>query len=193
MTIQTINIGGYANDGSGDDLRTAFQKVNANFGQLSGTIAIQSGTNLGSGTGLFAQKNLANLEFKSITSTDGSIVITPSAQSVNLSVVTDLATDTTPILGGNLDLGGFNIRGVGNIGILNQTPNENILVNGYSIPDLAGLLSLVLQSNSIVINFGQVTYPTGWTGEPDNNGTVVAFGGIVNPTALELDFGPIAN
>jgi hypothetical protein len=27
MSIQTINIGGFANDGTGDDLRTAFLKV----------------------------------------------------------------------------------------------------------------------------------------------------------------------
>jgi hypothetical protein len=31
MAIQTINLGTYANDRTGDDLRTAFQKVNANL------------------------------------------------------------------------------------------------------------------------------------------------------------------
>lgn len=35
MPIQTISIGNYANDGTGDDLRTAFQKVNANFATIS--------------------------------------------------------------------------------------------------------------------------------------------------------------
>ena len=34
MAIQTINLGTYANDGTGDDLRTAFQKVNANLTEL---------------------------------------------------------------------------------------------------------------------------------------------------------------
>ena len=38
MSLQTINLGNYANDGSGDDLRTAFQKVNANLAELFGTI-----------------------------------------------------------------------------------------------------------------------------------------------------------
>ena len=32
--IQTINLGNYANDGTGDDLRAAFTKVNANFTEL---------------------------------------------------------------------------------------------------------------------------------------------------------------
>ena len=34
MAIQVINIGSYANDGTGDDLRTAFDKINDNFSQL---------------------------------------------------------------------------------------------------------------------------------------------------------------
>jgi len=34
MTIQTINIGSSANDGTGDQLRTAFDKINDNFGEL---------------------------------------------------------------------------------------------------------------------------------------------------------------
>ena len=191
MALDTINIGGYANDGSGDDLRTAFQKVNNNFDQLSGTVAIQSGANLGTGVGVFAQKNLANLEFKSLTSEDNSVDFVETADSVDLSINTKLEVDTSPKLGGNLDLNGHEIRGIGKIGTLNQTVNDNILINGYSIPDLAGLLSLVLQSNSILIDFGRITYPTGWTGNVDNNGTVVAFGSFVEPTALEMDFGPI--
>ena len=31
MAIQTINVGNLANDGTGDDLREAFIKVNQNF------------------------------------------------------------------------------------------------------------------------------------------------------------------
>lgn len=42
MTISTvqflsIGVGTTANDGTGDDLRTAFQKVNANFGWMGNT------------------------------------------------------------------------------------------------------------------------------------------------------------
>ena len=45
MPIQTINIGNYANDGLGDDLRVAFQKVNANILELYSTVY---GANVGS-------------------------------------------------------------------------------------------------------------------------------------------------
>jgi hypothetical protein len=45
MAIQTINLGTYANDGTGDDLRVAFQKVNANILELASTVY---GANVGS-------------------------------------------------------------------------------------------------------------------------------------------------
>jgi hypothetical protein len=45
MAIQTINLGTYANDGTGDDLRVAFQKVNANILELYSTVY---GANVGS-------------------------------------------------------------------------------------------------------------------------------------------------
>jgi hypothetical protein len=37
ITFNSVNVGSAANDGTGDDLRTAFQKVNANFGFMSNT------------------------------------------------------------------------------------------------------------------------------------------------------------
>jgi hypothetical protein len=105
MTIQTINLGNYANDGTGDDLRTAFEKVNANFNTLTSSVNIINGTNLGNGTSIFAQKNLANLEFKTLTSTDSSVTITHTATTVNLKSTASIIEDTNPALGGNLDLG----------------------------------------------------------------------------------------
>lgn len=47
MAIQNINVGNSANDGTGDDLREAFIKINQNFQLLDG-IAEQVGSNLGS-------------------------------------------------------------------------------------------------------------------------------------------------
>ena len=65
MAIQTINIGNVVNDGLGDDLRTAFQKVNANFAELQ-TFLTVTGSNVGSGFGVYKQKVGSNLEFKSL-------------------------------------------------------------------------------------------------------------------------------
>ena len=69
MAIQTINIGNLVNDGLGDDLRTAFQKVNANFAtlenSLSVTVSSPTGTN---GYSLFKEQIGPNLVFKTISS-----------------------------------------------------------------------------------------------------------------------------
>jgi hypothetical protein len=40
MTIQKVNIGSVVNDGTGDDLRTAFVKANNNFDELDNIIKI---------------------------------------------------------------------------------------------------------------------------------------------------------
>ena len=66
MAIQTINIGNIVNDGLGDDLRTAFQKVNANFAELA-TTSSTTASNVGeAGIGVFKRKNGVDLEFKKI-------------------------------------------------------------------------------------------------------------------------------
>ncbi len=68
MTIQTINIGNVVNDGLGDDLRSAFQKVNANFADLSTQLTITA-TNVGTvGVGVFKEKVGADLRFKKLVS-----------------------------------------------------------------------------------------------------------------------------
>jgi hypothetical protein len=65
MTIQTINIGNVVNDGLGDDLRTAFQKVNANFTDLSAQLTITA-TNVGAvGVGVFKEK--VSVRHKNVT------------------------------------------------------------------------------------------------------------------------------
>jgi len=66
--IQTINIGNVVNDGLGDDLRSAFLKVNANFSELSEQLTVIA-SNIGStGTGIFAGKVGTELQFKKLVS-----------------------------------------------------------------------------------------------------------------------------
>ncbi len=68
MAIQTVNIGTIANDGTGDDLREAFVKVNNNFAELDNRDPEKTtGANLGSsGEGVFAQLSGAEMQFKKL-------------------------------------------------------------------------------------------------------------------------------
>lgn len=49
--------------------------------------------------------------------------------------ISNIIEDTTPQLGGNLDLNNYNITGVGNINILGDiTISQNIIASGFEIP-----------------------------------------------------------
>ena len=67
MSRLNINIGTTANDRTGDPLRTAFEKVNANFSSLAEELTITVGNATTSGESLFKQKTGATLEFKTLS------------------------------------------------------------------------------------------------------------------------------
>ena len=68
MPLQQINLGNQVNDGLGDDLRTAFQKVNANFATLGDSLTTTASNVGATGFGIFKRKNGPDLEFKKLVS-----------------------------------------------------------------------------------------------------------------------------
>ena len=130
MALQTVNLGTYANDGTGDDLRTAFEKVNANTTELS-SIIVKDGKNLGTGIPVYAglSPNAVigqDLTFRGFVAGNDITIINDST-SITISAVdsiNNLIEDTTPELGGNLSLNNFDITGTGNINI-NGTITSN--------------------------------------------------------------------
>jgi hypothetical protein len=152
MTIQTINLGNYANDGTGDDLRVAFTKVNANFAALDASAAIANGVNVGTGVGIFFAKDTTNLQFKSLTSTDSSVTISSTGNTVNLAAVTRLQSDPSPALGANLNLNNKYVYG----GDIQST------VYGYNVPITTNFNSLLIESNNLNVDMGSFLNPTGY-------------------------------
>ena len=61
MAIQTINVGNLANDGTGDDLREAFIKVNQNFAELELNDAVAKNVGIG---GFTVYKETVNGELR---------------------------------------------------------------------------------------------------------------------------------
>jgi len=63
MAKQTINIGSSANDGTGDPLRTAFDKVNDNFNELYAATGAGSGQNISiSGQSIISDNSNGNIQ-----------------------------------------------------------------------------------------------------------------------------------
>jgi hypothetical protein len=186
MPIQTINIGNYVNDGLGDDLRTAFQKVNANFADINSRSLIIGGVNVGtSGVGIFKGTNVDLFEFKklvagdniSVTDQINTIVIDSPLQPAFTVVVTDAgnltATESASpfgIKGGDnvtVTLDGQNVRisAFGEPTRLSADPNPtlsgNLNLNGYSIQgpgSMNGNLTLLGADGTGIGNvFGNLT------------------------------------
>lgn len=84
MAIELIDIGNIANDGTGDDLRTAFEKVNFNFTELDSNIdASITVSNIGGGAGLFKQKVGSQLQFRTLD-TDANLAVTVVGDKVQI-------------------------------------------------------------------------------------------------------------
>jgi len=94
MAVQLIKIGNTANDGTGDDLREAFVKVNNNFNELDLRDDEQTTvTNLGAtGTGIFKEKINYDLKFKKII---GGAGLTLTATDDNITIANDKVYDFT--------------------------------------------------------------------------------------------------
>jgi len=114
MAIETINVGNIANDGTGDDLREAFIKVNNNFTDVDSRLTTLpiDGENLGSGQGVYASKDESTLQFKSLvagsnvtlTSTSNHVTINAAGGIPNYFIISDNGTitisgQTTAIVG----------------------------------------------------------------------------------------------
>ena len=177
MSLLQINLGTYPNDGTGDDLRTAFTKVNSNFAALTLTSGISSAVNIGTGVGIWADKNLTNLEFKSLTSTGASVTITSTSNTVNLESATKVSKDTSPILGGNLNLNNFYISG----------GDTKTTVYGYDQRISNNLLALLMRNNTFTVDLGSFSYPTGY--DTVSDGYNVDFGTGFISTNNHVNFG----
>jgi hypothetical protein len=195
MPIQEIQLGNYANDGTGDDLRTAFKKVNENFVLVGGTLGIIGGENVGSGTGVFKRRDNDNLtlEFKSLTSTDGSVELTNTVDTVNLKSLAKLENDPSPSLSADLELNGNNIT-IGSIG----GGEVQTTVFGIDVRTTNALIELLINSNSVTIDFGSFIDGTAGTINAPNtdlnmNGITPDFLGfsVIDPSGTNLDFGSI--
>ena len=110
MARQSINIGTNANDGTGDDIRTAMQKINTNFTELYAETSVDSGITISGNTIssnrsdddiVFEPSGAGAVRFPAVTINDNSIIGTRSNENLTIS-----ASGT-----GNLILGALRVNG----------------------------------------------------------------------------------
>lgn len=178
--IQTVNLGTYANSSTGDDLRTAFEKVNANFAFLDLTSAVTA-DNIGAGARVFKEKLGDNLKLRTLVAGTGMTVV-ENSNDVTVTSVIDITRDTAPQLGGNLVLGGFDVTGTGNVNITGSiTSTGDVAVNGGDLTTTAATFNLVNATATTVnlaaaadfLNIGKTTGLTTVAGELQVNDDVV--------------------
>ena len=200
MAVQTINIGTLANDGTGDDLREAFIKVNQNFDDLdlrspeSTTV-----TNLGNtGEGVFAQKVGSQLQLKklvqgsniTLTSSTTGITINATGGLQQLNVVSDTGSmqladgGTLNILGG----AGASTSVSGNV----LTIASQAEVKSDTTPELGGNLNA---GGNDITNVNTLT-ASNFSGALTGNVTGLVHGvdiRNIEPNTAGFDFGSLSN
>ena len=141
MAIQSINIGNIANDGTGDDLREAFIKVNNNFTELNTSVTSVNlqAENLGEGTGLFAQKSDNTLQVKTLQAGAG-VTITPGGNTVSITADSGLTQLILISDDGSIILPGggqsVNLQGGTNVQTKVESGNLKINVTGSGLVEL---------------------------------------------------------
>jgi len=155
MSITTVNLGTYANDGTGDDLRTAFIKANNNFSTLD-TTKVEFAENLGTGSPVFADKDTVTLQFRSIKQ-GANMIISHNGEEITVAApdsINALEEDLNPKLGGDLDLNGYSI--FANLPIEVTAHNTTILLSAYNtITENFNAITL----NSLVISGNNKNIP----------------------------------
>lgn len=190
MAVQNINIGNIANDGTGDNLREAFAKVNANFSDLDNRAGNnQTVENLGTGTGIFYTKENNILYFKSLVAGDN---VSFSATNDEITVTnTDNFTVQTDSDSVNISGTGkfFGLKGSSNINTALAGNNVSITIDGDGLVALDPAPTL---SGDLNVNNNNITNATSITASTFVGNLVGTVNGIeVTDLASNLDFGEI--
>jgi hypothetical protein len=182
--LQTINIGNLVNDGLGDDLRTAFLKVNANFADLNDELTV-IGVNVGTtGAEIYKQKTDNGLEFRNLVSGhhiqldqfEDSIVIQSTAPDAFQSI-----TAGAP---------------VGNV--IEASAFPNITIQGGDDIEFSGFGSVITANTVLPVTKILTYYDFGFLNGDYTNSIQVAlqaanieFGTITYAGRMDIDCGPL--
>jgi hypothetical protein len=200
MTIQTINIGNLVNDGLGDDLRTAFEKVNGNFSELNSQLSI-TGFNVGNGSKIFKEKAGNLLNFRSIVSGRNIFVEEyPDAieiRSTAPNAFTEFFTDAGSILSTDSNQGKITIEGANAPAAIgpwantagSETKDIEVTTNGTSLVKIRNIIPVT--DILTTFDFGPITGRATTAIQLLMAASNIDFGTIEFPGSLDLDGGKL--
>jgi len=167
--ISTIDIGQLVNDGTGDDLRTAFDKVNDNFVDLNARFPrAANGENLGpSGEGIFESSSNSTLSFKKLIGGDN-ISLTSNVTGITITAPDSLDQLIAVSNSGTVTVArGQTMSIQGTSGITTSVTGQNLYISGTTgivSADGAPSLSAGLDANNQNIANAGVVTSTGFYG-----------------------------
>ena len=171
MAQQNIDFGTFPDDPDADAIRTAFQKVNANFADLNNSLTVTASNLSSTGEGVFKEKIDADLKFRSLlagtkmslTSTADAIIINNTSEDAFTSITTEagvIVADEASTTNNITIQGGNNIRTTASgkvITIDTILPLEQML-KIYDFGPITGLFDNPIQFSlsSTNIDFGTI-------------------------------------
>ena len=169
MAIQTVNVGTTADDGSGDPLRTAFDKINDNFLELYAVSGAGSGNNIAfSGNKIISENSSGNITLdpngtgKVIVATAAKLRFTDHVDNAighvdasgDMTFDGDLTFDgTTLALNGTMTVGSQLQFADNRISTTNSNENIDLVPNG------TGTVNFAVPSQTTVGSAGSASAP----------------------------------
>lgn len=190
MALQNINIGNIANDGTGDSLRIAFDKVNKNFLDIEARSTVQNEVeNLGNGAGVFYNKENNILYFKSIVAgSNVSISETTSEITINSTENFTVRSDNNAV---NISGTGkfFGVKGSANINTTLSDKDVVITIDGTNLVALDPAPQL---SSNLDVNNNNISNANNISSNTFTGNLVGTVNGVnINETLFNLDYGGI--
>jgi hypothetical protein len=201
MARQNINIGSNANDGTGDDLRTAMVKINTNFTELYAETAVDSGISISGNTIssnrsdddiVFEPAGAGAVRFPALSINDNAITGTRSNENLTIS-----AAGT-----GNLILGSLRVNGttISSDDSSKITISENVDITGtLQVNEINSADSTAIQINdgvnisgitntaTLFVNDDNITIARRWNDDSTRTSSVGKSGDTAGMIAWEDD------
>jgi hypothetical protein len=187
MARQSINIGTNANDGTGDDLRTAMQKINTNFTELYAETSVDSGITISGNTIssnrsdddiVFEPAGVGAVRFPAVTINDNAITGTRSNEDLTIA-----ASGT-----GNLILGALRVNGT------TVSSDDSSKITLAESVDITGTLNVATANISgttttttLFVNDDNITIARRWNDDSTRASSVGKSGDTAGMIAWEDD------